>query len=114
MEKEGFVVKGKDMAQFLEEKLEILGLTPREAEEFIVFWLPKLEANAYNYIRFAAKEEIDRNMPLNIEPVPDTVIRVWMIYKALAEPLEVKEKKLVALERIGFAAVEWGGIELAE
>lgn len=61
---EGFVVQGKDSASFLEDKLEILGLTPREAEEFIVYWLPKLESSPYNFIRFATAEEIDANMPL--------------------------------------------------
>ena len=38
---EGFIVKGEDSARFLEEKLEILGLNSREAEEFIVYWLPR-------------------------------------------------------------------------
>ena len=56
VEKEGFIVKGEDTAKFLEEKLEILGLNEREAEEFIIYWLPKLEANKYNYIRFASVE----------------------------------------------------------
>ena len=35
--KEGFVVKGKETIEFLEEKLEMLGLNEREAEEFIVY-----------------------------------------------------------------------------
>lgn len=30
-----------------EEKLEILGLNYKETEEFIVYWLPKLEQNEY-------------------------------------------------------------------
>ena len=64
VEKDGFVVKGEDVAEFLEEKLEILGLNYKEKEEFIVYWLPKLEANKYNYIRFATTEEINKNMPL--------------------------------------------------
>ena len=33
--KEGFIVKGEEVATFLEEKLEILGLNEREKEEFI-------------------------------------------------------------------------------
>ena len=81
VEKDGFVVKGEDSAEFLEEKLKILGLTDREAEEFIIYWLPKLEANKYNYIRFATREEIDANMPLTIKPMPDTTIRILMEYK---------------------------------
>ncbi len=109
---EGFVIKGEDSAKFLEEKLEILGLTEREAEEFIVYWLPKLEANNYNLIRFETAEEIAKNMPLDISPAPDTVIRVIMDYKALDEEIEIKEQILKTPIRTGFTVVEWGGSEL--
>lgn len=112
IEKDGFVVKGEDSTSFLEEKLAILGLSDREAEEFIVYWLPKLEANKYNYIRFATKEEIDANMPLAITPTPDTTIRVLMEYKGLDNPIQVEEQKLTKVDRRGFVAVEWGGTEL--
>ena len=109
---EGFVVKGDETIEFLEEKLEILGLNEFEAEEFIVYWLPKLESNKYNYIRFATMEEINKNMPLEFSVEPDTIIRVLMQYKGLDEPIEVKEQELVTPERNGFVAVEWGGSEL--
>lgn len=112
VEKDGFIVKGEDSAEFLEEKLKILELTDREAEEFIIYWLPKLEANKYNYIRFATREEIDANMPLTITPEPDTTIRVLMEYKGLENPIEVEEQKLEKIERKGFIAVEWGGTEI--
>ena len=112
VEKDGFIVKGEDSAEFLEEKLKILGLTDREAEEFIIYWLPKLEANKYNYIRFATGEEIDANMPLTITPTPDTTIRILMEYKGLENPIEVEEQKLETTERKGFVAIEWGGTEI--
>ena len=112
VEKDGFVVKGEDSAEFLEEKLKILGLTDREAEEFIIYWLPKLEANKYNYIRFATREEIDANMPLTIKPEPDTTIRVLMEYKGLENSIKVEEQSLETPERKGFVAVEWGGTEI--
>ena len=110
--KEGFCVKGEDTIKFLEEKLEILGLTQREANEFIIYWLPQMESNKYNYIRFQTKEEIDENMPLTIKPNPDTIIRVMMEFKSLDEPIEVKKQKLETPERTGFVAVEWGGTEI--
>ncbi len=109
---EGFVVKGEDSAKFLEEKLAVLGLTEREAEEFIIYWLPKLESNKYNYIRFATDEEINNNMPLEISPKPDTIIRVLMTFKGLENPIEVEEQKLDTPERKGFTVVEWGGTEI--
>jgi len=112
IKEEGFVVKGKDSIKFLEEKLEILGLNERESEEFIVYWLPKLEANKYNYIRFETIEEIEEDMLLIINPVPDTMIRIVMNFKGLDKPIKVKEQKLTTPIREGFTIVEWGGTEI--
>ena len=112
VQKDGFIVKSEDVAEFLEEKLEILGLNQREAEEFIIYWLPKLESNKYNYIRVATEEEINENMPLEINPKPDTTIRILMTYKGLEEPIDVEEQKLITPERNGFVVVEWGGTEI--
>ena len=109
--KDGFVVAGEDSAKFLEEKLAILGLNEREANEFIIYWLPKLEANKYNLIRFETMEEIEEYMSLNIEPKPDTVIRVMMDFKGLNRPIEIEEQKLEQVEREGYTVVEWGGSE---
>lgn len=109
---EGFVVKGNETIKFLEEKLLILGLNELEAEEFIIYWLPILQENEYNYIRFATLEEINNNMPLELSIKPDTLIRVLMQYKPLDEYIEVKEQELVTPERNGFTVVEWGGTEI--
>ena len=52
-------------------------------------------------------------MPLIIEPKPDNIIRVMMIYKPLNEFILVKEQKLDEVsKRNGFTVVEWGGTEL--
>lgn len=108
----GFVVRGLDSAAFLEEKLAQLGLNERETEEMIVYWLPKLEANKYNYIHFDLNEAMDDYMPLSISPKPDTVIRVMMVFEGLDSPIEVVEQKLPTNERNGFTVVEWGGSEI--
>ena len=112
VEKDGFVIAGEYSAEFLEKKLAILGLNDREKEEFIVYWLPKLEASKFNYIRFATTEEIDKNTTLDVYPRPDSVIRVWMSFKGLDEEIKVEEQKLETPERTGFTVVEWGGSEL--
>lgn len=112
IEKEGFIVKGEDTITFLEEKLAILGLTERESEEFIIYWLPRLETNEYNYIRFATSNEINENMPLEINPNPDTIIRILMTFKGLESAIDVQEQQLETPNRTGFVAVEWGGTEI--
>lgn len=112
IQEDGFVVKGSEVIKFLEEKLAILGLTEREAEEFIIYWLPRLQENEYNYIRFATAEEINQNMPLEFSVEPDSLIRVLMTYKKLDTEIEVKEQVLETPIRTGFVAVEWGGTEI--
>ncbi len=109
---EGFVVKGNETIKFLEEKLEILGLNAKEKQEFIIYWLPILQQNKYNYIRFATIEEINKNMPLEFSIKPDTLIRILMQYKPLEKYIQVKEQKLVTPQRVGFVAVEWGGTKI--
>ena len=109
---EGFVVEGKDTIAFLEEKLSILGLTEREANEFIIYWLPQMEHNKYNYIRFETIDEINKYMPLEITPYPDTLIRIIMEFKPLNKKINVKEQELKTPERKGFVIVEWGGTKI--
>ena len=106
---EWFVVAWKDIIPFLEEKLAILWLNEREAEEFIVYWLPQMEDNKYNLIRFETIEEQNKNMPLNITPNPDTVIRVMMDWKAIDEPIDIPEQQLITPKRTWFTVIEWWG-----
>lgn len=108
----GFCVKGEDTIAFLEEKLELLGLNPKEREEFIIYWLPKMENNLYNYIYFKTGSEADEVMGLDINPRPDTMIRVLMFFKPLNKKIDVKEQKITTLKREGFTVVEWGGSQI--
>ena len=109
----GFCVAGEDIALFLEETLHALGLTEREANEFIIYWLPELEENPYNLIAFQTQAYTE-GAALTIAPAPDTLIRVFMAWKALEEPVEVTPQSLSAPLRTGFTAVEWGGVQVQE
>lgn len=104
----GFVVKGSDTESFLREKLAYLGLTPREYNDFIVYWLPEMQQNAYNLITFHT-EQYEQLAKLTITPKPDSILRVHMVYKALEAPVTVAPQTLKSFERSGYAAVEWGG-----
>ena len=108
---EGFCVAGEDTAEFLEDALDRLGLTRREANEFIVYWLPRMEQNECNLISFQSEAYTD-HARLSIQPEPDTVIRVFMAYKPVENEQEIPEQTLAAPERSGFTVVEWGGCEL--
>lgn len=104
----GFVVKGSDSAAFLEKSLAALGLTDREAGDFITYWLPLLQKNRYNLISFQSAAYTE-NCGLEITPAPDSILRVFMAYKPLKTPVSVPEQTLTPFTRTGFTAVEWGG-----
>ena len=108
---EGFCVAGADTAAFLEDALAKLGLTRREANEFIVYWLPQMEDNPYNLITFQ-QEAYTQAAKLTVEPAPDSVLRVFMTWKPLNTPVEVPAQALPAFERRGFTLIEWGGTEI--
>lgn len=105
---EGFLVSRKETVSFLEEKLKTLGLNEKERADFITFWAPRLIENEFNLIKFDT-EEYSSKVSLNIDPQPDSVIRVFMIYKGAEGNESIKEQQLKTVEREGFVAVEWGG-----
>jgi hypothetical protein len=107
---DGFVIEGSKTVAFLEEKLAQLGLNRREANEFIMFWMPQMENNNYNFIHFASSE-YEAISKLNITPKPETVIRVMMLTQPLENKIEIIQQDITPLkiERKGYTVVEWGG-----
>ncbi len=110
----GFCVAGADTAEFLQETLAAIGLTPREYNEFIVYWLPKMQDNAYNLITFQT-DCYTEAAKLIIDPAPDSLLRVFMVWQALDKPVEIPAPApFTGFEREGFTVVEWGGCELTD
>ena len=112
----GFCVRGEDSADFLEKALSDLGLTDTEANTFIMYWLPQLEENPYNVISFQT-ETYENVAKLHVDPLPDTVVRVNMLFYGSDEYVKIEEQDLTSMnpsvsEREGFVLVEWGGGKL--
>ena len=109
---QGFCVRGEDTAAFLEEALRDVGLTDREANEFLIYWLPKMESNAYNLLSFQTAAYTD-HARLTVNPQPDTMLQVYLAWKALEEPVDIEPQVLTAPAREGFTLVEWGGCQVS-
>ena len=105
----GFVIKSSEAENFLRDKLAKQGLIGREINEFVEFWVPKMTEAPYYFVTFVPQADFEKLAPLSVSPKPDTVIRVFMDYQPLEQPMKVKEQILHAPARIGFTVVEWGG-----
>ena len=77
----GFCVAGEDTAAFLQDALHRLGLTEREADEFIIYWLPKLEGNPYRSCSPSRPRPTPTPPGLTIDPAPDNLHRVFLAWK---------------------------------
>lgn len=110
---QGFCVPGGDTAAFLEDALSQLGLSRREANEFIVYWLPRMEQNPYNLISFQTNAYTD-HARLTVTPEPDSILRVFMAWKPLKSAIDIPAQDLPVFSRTGFTVVEWGGAEIAK
>lgn len=112
----GFLVKAEDAREFLEESLTQLGLNELEQNDFITYWLPKLEKNGESFVTFAAEQYTD-NAVLTVTPQPDSVLRVQMLISKVDDSnraafQKLPEQELPRFEREGFVLVEWGGTDL--
>ena len=107
--KEGFYVTKDNAIDFLEEKLSYIGLNDKERNEFIMYWLPILEKNKKSLVYFELTEERNSYSKININPKPDSILRIVIHIKKVNNKTNIKEEKLAPFERRGFTIVEWGG-----
>ena len=108
---EGFIVNDTNAEEFLENKLKILGLNEKESTDFITYWLPVLIKNKLSLCTFQT-EKFFNNFKLNINPKPDTLIRIFLSIKKIDSPIKIKEQKLDKNERKGYTVIEWGGTNI--
>ncbi len=110
----GISISKENAEAELKQILTRLGLNTFEINEFLEFWVPILKNQDKPYIQFsliqgAAKDEIDKVI---INPKPETFIEILAYFKPLDTPFQGSTLILPSHppKRIGFTAVEWGGV----
>ena len=93
------------------EKMDYMGFTNRETDEFIMYWLPILERNEQSLVYFEQTEERNEDFPLSFSEEPDALIRTMIHIKKVDGPTDIEEEQLTHYERGGFTVTEWGGTE---
>ena len=105
----GYYVEKDNAIDFLEKKLSYIGLSRKEANEFIMYWLPILEKNEKSLVYFELTEERESYNKLNISPKPDSLLRLVIHIKKVNKRIDIPKQNLTKFQRKGFVAVEWGG-----
>jgi hypothetical protein len=109
----GYCIPRNQVVEFLEKQAGLAGLDNTLITDFVTFWVPYLQQNDYNLIRFLTPEECDTVARLHIIPqtaLPIQIIRFYMIYKPVAQhlPLPAPVSSPYSISNQP-KVIEWGG-----
>lgn len=108
----GFVIEGSKLEEYLRKDLwKKLGLTDSEINDYWQDAKPRVKPAQYYFISLIDRSEIDRVLPMEVNPKPDTIIRNMTYILPLSTPFTtqpLEEEKLIAPERKGFTVLENG------
>jgi hypothetical protein len=111
----GWYVPKADLASFMNNKLNELGLTSKEKTDMLEYWLPEMQAKNAPYYRvsFLQTQEMNEMIPMNISPAPNTLFRVFLDYQPLTKKpaTPIQPQNLTKVQRNGFTVIEWGGLK---
>ncbi|KAJ6476703.1 hypothetical protein C8R47DRAFT_1052008 [Mycena vitilis] len=120
-----------DITPYLDKVLLGLGLHTEARTSFITYWLPSFLKHTHVALRFVPQAAYESAAVLDIQPVPDVVTRVFMLFKGIPEEaladwagagcgandaehwrgvvgVDVERASDTALFRV----LEWGGMEV--
>ncbi|MCD4733949.1 carboxypeptidase regulatory-like domain-containing protein, partial [bacterium] len=106
-----WVVEQPELEGFFRENLSAHGFVGREIEDFVEYWIPRLTDSPWYSLRPLYKEELAEVIRLQIEPEPDSLLRLIYVIRGLdAVDGDPTPPVIPDFERTGFTVAEWGGI----
>ena len=118
-----------ELVPYLDSVLKSLSLHTSARNDFITYWLPALSRQPYIALRFLPQDAYERAAELHVEPRPDVVTRVFMLFRgvprdevdcwtaARGRVASVNWQDVVGVQREAwdtslFRVLEWGGMEV--
>lgn len=110
----GWIVEKNNIERFLTEILSSVGLTPSESKDMTDYWVPEMMKKDMPYYRisFVQTDQMNDFIPMTVNPLPDTVFRIFLQYEPLSSKPNIypEPQTLHKVSRKGFTLVEWGGL----
>jgi len=105
----GWTVKSEDLEKFFRENMALYGFKGQEIEDFIEWWIPRLEDNSCYDIFPQTSTDIDPVVIVNFSINPDSFQRLYYAIKEYKKCNDHLAKPVIEpFERVGFSALEWG------
>lgn len=108
--KSGWIKNYTELDEWFDSILPRHGLNQKETKQFKEYWLKELKKGKTYEIKTLSQDFLNKNLILNINPKPDSIIRVHFYFKTIDKKYPLQEPIISTPKRFGFTAVEWGGI----
>lgn len=105
----GWLINGNDLEREFARILGYYGFKGREITDFNEFWVPvysSAESKSNWFVIYP--QDATEMSTLNINPQPDTLMRMLLIIQPVKQPIDIAEPEVTPLVRKGFTVVEWG------
>lgn len=106
----GTVVAKSQAVSTIRTQLAAQGFNAKETADFLAYWQPKLPSTPYVRLTWLTTEQMNTLAPLTISPRPQTVIRTFLQFNGLDQPITIPAQHFTAPARNGFTVTEWGGL----
>jgi len=108
----GWVIAKADLESFFKKNMADYGFEGQEIQDFIDYWIPRLNAKPFYRIFPQTASTIDEVITLNFSEEPDRLLRLHYVVESVDEipNVELKEPEIELFERKGFFVTEWGVI----
>jgi hypothetical protein len=106
----GHNVPQEDLEAWMSAMLPAYGLNAVETQDFVDFWKDALPPAPWYVFHPVFNDQIEPEIGLSIQPVPDSLLRLWFVVVPAEAPKSLLEPQFKKFDRTGFTAVEWGVI----
>lgn len=106
---EGWCIAQKDLRFFFMTNLRDYGFNKKEINDFMEYWIPRLNDKPYYKIYPQHTETINSIIPLKINKEVDSLLRLFYFFEASDYHLQLITPQVPVFKRDGFVVVEWGG-----
>ncbi|MGE0088786.1 MAG: hypothetical protein AB7S50_04845 [Bacteroidales bacterium] len=107
----GWISKNDELESFFRQNMADFGFEGREIDDFIDYWIPKLDDYEFYSIYPQTEKTITNVINLDFSKQPDSMLRLFYVIKGhIQMPDNLIEPTIESFERNGFVVTEWGVI----
>lgn len=108
---EGWIIEKMELETFFRDNMIEYGFEGQEIEDFIDYWIPRLDDFLYYSVFPQTSEIIDNVIELEFSKQPDNMLRLFYVVKGYNQiQEELIEPTIDSFNREGYFVTEWGVI----